>query len=81
MKLPLTVPRGNPSNRLPDALVSRYIAGDSITQLSVDYHVPEEQIRWGVELGALRLIVEHGAGTTLRRHGFDAIEKLRKERV
>jgi hypothetical protein len=47
----------SPSTRLPEALLGRYRAGESIAELSRDYGIPIEQVVWGVELSALREVI------------------------
>lgn len=48
----------NPSQRLPEALRERWLAGDSYESLADDYDIPLEQVKWGIEVAILRKYCE-----------------------
>jgi hypothetical protein len=53
----------NPSLRLPNAILQRRRAGETVAALADDYGIPAEQVRWGIELAAWREAVESMTAT------------------
>ena len=43
----------NASQRLPQAIYGRYMAGETVAELGDDYDLPKEQIEWGIRIGFL----------------------------
>lgn len=59
----------SPSTRLPDAILERYRAGDSIEHLARDYAIPLEQVEWGLGVGSM---APRGIGVTGSRCNLQA---------